>query len=99
MRQHVDEVDHDDVEVVGKQVVEFAYKAFAGRRVVELVVGETALPAETLELGGNQRSLVEVFPLLFLFVDPQVGKQPRYLLGHKAGEDGVAGILSGRWQD
>lgn len=58
MAEHVDEIEHDHIEIVVLQIGELAQQLLGAGRVVDLVVGEPAAAAETLELGGYQRRFV-----------------------------------------
>ena len=99
MGEHVDEVEHDDVEVVLLKRIEVAEQALSGGSVVDFVVGKSALTAEAFKLSLNQGRLVEVFALLALLIDPHLREHALNLRRHQTGEDGVAGILSGRGED
>ena len=57
------------------------------------MVGIGVVAAEALYLGADEWSFVEVLAFFLVFVDPQVRKHARYLIGHESGEDGVAGVL------
>ena len=46
-----------------------------------------------------ERLLIDVLALLFVLVDPQIGKHTLYLFGHQTGEYGIAGILRSCRQD
>ena len=54
MGEHVDEVEHDDVEVVLLKRIEVAEQALSGGGVVDFVVGKSALAAKSFKLGLNQ---------------------------------------------
>ena len=99
MREHVDKVDDNNVELVAQQVVEAVQDTLAVLRFVDLVVREVVAFAEAVDLGLDQRLLVRVLALLALLVDPEIGKHLGDLCRHEAGEDGVAGILGGGGED
>ena len=101
VREHIDEVDHDDVEVVLCQLVE-ACKQFVGtRRVVHLVIRERVAAAVAFYLRAYERFLVEILALVFVLVlvHPQFWEHLLNLLWHQAREDGVACVLRSRRQD
>ena len=99
VRQHVDEVEHNHVEVEILEIAEILQQSFAERRFVDFVVGEFVAFAETVELRLDQRRLIEVFPLLRILVDPQLRKHFLNLQRHQSGEYCVARILRGGRQD
>ena len=80
-----------------EKAVEAVNETLGSLRIVYLVIGECVAAAETVKMCPDQRLLVQILPLLAVFVNPKVGEECRDLVGHKTGEDGVAGILrSGR---
>ena len=99
VREHIDEVHHDDVEVVLRQLVEARQQLVGTRRVVHLVIRERVVAAVAFYLRANERFLVEVLALVFVLVHPQLGEHLLNLLGHQAREDGVACVLRSRRQD
>ena len=48
MAQHVDEVDDEHIQMVGRQLVELLHEFVCRRRIVDLVVGEGVVAAETV---------------------------------------------------
>ena len=48
MAQHVDEVDDEHIQMVGRQLVELLHELVCRRRIVDLVVGEGVVTAETV---------------------------------------------------
>lgn len=62
MREHVDEVEDQDVEVVGLERGEVAQESLAAGRVVDFVVGKATLAAKPVELCLDERRFVVVFP-------------------------------------
>ena len=99
MRKHVNEVEHDYVEVVFLKLREIAQEFLSGCRIVDFVVRETAFAAESLKLSGDERRFVEVFAFGLVLVHPQVGEHSGDVNGHKSGEYGVSGVLCGGWED
>ena len=99
VRQHVDEVEHHDVQVVAPELVEVGYQLVGCGGIVNLIIGEGVAAAIAVELRLDERLFVEVFALLLVLVHPQVGEHLGNLVGHEAGEDGVAGILRGGGQN
>ena len=99
VRQHVYEVDDNDVKVVLQHVVEMFEHLLASRRVVDLVIAERVVASEPFYLRLHQRLLIEVLALLLVLIDPQVRKHLCYLVGHQSAEDSVACILCGGGQD
>jgi len=97
--EHVDEIEHDDVEVVTAQRVELLHQLVGLGRVVYLVIREGVTAAVAVYLGADKGLFVEILTFLLVLVDPQVGKHLGYLVGHKAGEDGVARVLRGGGKD
>ena len=93
MAEHVDEVEHHDVEVVLLQRLQLS------QQLVGFLLGEGVVAAIALQLGADERFLVEVLAFLLVFIDPQVGKHLGDLHRHQTGEDGVAGILCRCGQD
>ena len=98
MAEHVYEVEHHDVEVVMEERGQLLHELLGTGRVVYLVVGECVASAEAFQLRPHHGGFVEVFALLGVLVDPEVGEHGLYLYGHEPGEDGVSGILCGRGQ-
>ena len=96
MRQHVDEVDDDDVEVVLLQVGKLMEQLLGTGGVVDLVVGELIVAAVALYLCLYQRTLIEVLTLLLVLIDPQLWEHLRYLGGHQSAEDSITCILCRR---
>ncbi len=70
MGEHVDEIQHYDIERVTVEVVEVLYQFFPVRGFIDFVIGKVIFFPVSVELGSDERCLVEVFPLLFIFVDP-----------------------------
>ena len=99
MGEDVDEVDDDDVEVIVLQVLELTHQLLRPRAVDNLVVGEGLLAPVALQLGLNERRLIDVLALFLVFIDPQIWEHLGYLRRHQAREDGVAGILRGGGQN
>ena len=58
MREHVDEVDYEHVQVVVLAFVVTLHKLVGTHRVVHLVIAETVFLSEPVYLGLNQRLLV-----------------------------------------
>ena len=99
MGEHIDEVDDEHIEVVLFQVSVLLHELVSTCRVVDLVIGEAIVAAVAFNLCFDERCLVEVLPLFFVFIHPQVREHRRYLLGHQTTEDGVACILCGGRQN
>ena len=97
--EDVDEVDDDDVEVIVLQILELAHQLLRPRTVDNLVVGEGLLAPVALQLGLDERRLIDVLALFLVFIDPQIWEHLGYLRRHEAREDGIAGILCGGGQD
>src|SRR3712207_1304863 len=96
MREHVDEVDHEHVQIVFLQLLDVLDELLGGLRVVYFRVREGVVPAETVNLRLYERPFVQVLALLLVFVYPQFGEDFGYLVGHKTAEYRVAGILRSR---
>ena len=58
MREHVDEVDYEHVQVVVLAFVVTLHELVGTHRVVHLVIAETVFLSEPVYLGLNQRLLV-----------------------------------------
>ena len=99
MGEHIDEVDDEHIEVVLFQVSVLLHELVSTCRVVDLVIGEAIVAAVAFNLCFDERCLVEVLPLFFVFIHPQVREHRRYLPGHQTTEDGVACILCGGRQN
>ena len=84
MAEHVNEVEHADVEVVLLQRRQLMQKVLGCCRVVDFVIGEGVLPPIALELCAYERGLVEVFALLAVLIDPEVGKHLRDDVRHES---------------
>ena len=93
MRQHVDKVHHQHVEVVLFQFAKLAQQSFGSMRVVDFVVREAATASVALKHSIDQRRLVEVLAFLRFFIYPKVGEEFLYVQRHESGEYCVAGIL------
>ena len=94
MAEHVDEVYYKYVEVIVAKLTELLQQLVGAHRVVHLVVREfCSRPAVSFELRLYEWRFVEVFPLLFVLIDPQFRKHPCYLVWHQPAEDGVSCIL------
>ena len=72
MREHVDEVNHQHVQVGVPAVVVMLQKAVGTLRVVHLVITEGRVLSESLYLGLYQRRLVEVLAFLLVRIYPEV---------------------------
>ena len=99
MRQHIDEVDDEHVQVVVLAFVVALHKLVGTRRVVHLVVAETVFLSESVQLGLNQRLLVQVLAFLLVFIHPEFREHLCNLVRHQSAEDGISGILRGGRQD
>ena len=99
MTEHVDEVHNKYVQVVDMQVIELLQETVASNGIIDLVVRERVFPTVTVELCLNERTFIEVLPLFFILIHPQVGKEFCNLVGHQSAEDGVTGILRSSRQD
>ena len=70
MREHVDEVQDNDIERVLLEAVEVREELLTEARLVDLIVGEAVVLAVALQQRLDHGLLVEVLPLLALLVHP-----------------------------
>ena len=99
MTEHVDEIEHHNIDVVLCQLWIALKIAFGTSDVVHLIIREGVVAAETLYLCADEGLLVDVLAFLLVFIHPKVGEHARNVVGHKSAEDGIAGILCGGGQD
>ena len=99
MRQHVHEVQHDDVEVVLPVGGQLRQQFLGTDRIVHFVVGERVLSSVALQLRLHQGRFIQILSLFRVFIDPQLGKHFLYLIRHQSGKNRVSGILSCRRQN
>ena len=99
MTEHVDEIEHDDIDVVLGQLGVALQIALGTGNVVDLIIGECVVAAETLNLGAYEGFLVDVLPFVLVLIHPQVGEHAGNVVGHKTAEQGIAGILCGGGED
>ena len=93
MTQHVDEIEHHNVQVVLVQLLDLLHESVGLGRGVDLMIRERLMTAVSVQQGLNQRFFVQVLAFLFVLVDPQFGKHLGNLVRHQSAEDGIAGIL------
>src|SRR3712207_2630945 len=99
VRQHIDEVEHDDVQIIVFHLRELREESLAKLRLIDFLVVKRPTLTVTLQQALDHRSFIEVFALLALFVYPQIGEEACDVLWHQPGEDCIAGILCSRRQD
>ena len=97
--QHVDKVKHHHIQRVLLYLLHLLHQLVGIGLGVYLVIRKSLLTAIALQLGTNQRFLVQVLTLLLVFIHPEVGEHLLYLVRHQTTEDGVACILRGGGQD
>ena len=95
MTEHVDEVEHDHVQVVLLERIKLLQQFVGIAGTVHLMIRKGVLPPITLQLGSHEGLLIQVLTFLLVLIHPEVRKQPRDLVGHQSAEDGVARILCG----
>ena len=81
--QHIDEVEHYDVQIVLPEVRHLLHQLVGIGRVVHLVIREGVLLAIAVQLRLNERCLVQVLAFLLVFIHPEVGKHLGNLVGHQ----------------
>ena len=99
MREHVDEVDYQHVQVLLPAFVVVLHKPVGALRIVHLVIAEAVSLAVSVEHCLYQRLLVQVLALLLVFIHPELRKHLGNPVGHQTAEDGVPGVLRGGRQD
>ena len=99
VREHVDEVNHQHVQVVVAALVVMLQEAVGTLRIVHLVITEGIVLSESLYLGLYQRRLVQVLAFFLVLIYPEVREHFGYLVRHQTAEDGVARILRGGRKD
>lgn len=81
--EHIDEVQHDDVQLILLEAIEVAQQALAEAGFVDLIIGEGIVLAVALDERLDHRLFVEVLALFALFVDPQIGEHLRDVQRHQ----------------
>ena len=99
MREHVDEVDYQHVQVLLPAFVVVLHKPVGALRIVHLVIAEAVSFAVSVEHRLYQRLLVQVLALLLVFIHPELREHLGNPVGHQTAEDGVPGVLRGSRQD
>ena len=99
MTEHVDEVEHHDIQVILLQRTELLQQLVCISLVVDFMIGERVLASVTFHLCPDKRLFIQVLALFFVFIYPEIREHLSNLIGHQAAEDGIAGILGGCWQD
>ena len=93
MRQHIYKVDYHHIEVVLTHILELLHQFLAASRVIHLVIREGVAATITLQLGLNERCLIEILAFVLVFIHPEFGKHLGYLLRHQSAKDGITSIL------
>ena len=96
VREHIDEVKHDDVELILLEPIEVAQETLTEACFIHFVIGEGIVLAVALDERLDHRLFVEVLPFFALLVDPQLGEHLSDIQGHQPGEDRIAGVLRRR---
>ena len=99
MREHVDEVDYQHIQILLPAFVIVLHKPVGTLRIVHLMIAEAVSLAVSVEHRLYQRLLVQVLALLLVFIHPELRKHLGNPVGHQTAEDGVPGVLRGGRQD
>ena len=95
MTQHVDEIEHHNIDVVIRQLG-ITLEITLGRcNVVDFVIREGVVTAESLNLRAYERFLIDILALIRVLIHPKVGEHALDVIWHKSAEQGIAGILGG----
>ena len=98
VRQHVDEIQHHDVQR-GLHAFQLRNDALAEITLVDLPVIETLASAIAVQQRLNQLFLVLVLALFVAFFYPVLREHLLNLQRHQAGENSIPGILGSRRQN
>ena len=99
VRQHVDEVEYHNIEVIPKQVLVVPGQGKTIVVVENFVVGMADVQPLAFDLLTQQFFLEEVFPAIVIVVFPVLGILFLDLSGMEAGKNGIPTILGRRRQN
>ena len=97
MTEHVDEVEHHDIQVILLQRAELLQQLICISLVVDFMIRERVLPSVSFHLCLNKWLFIQVLAFFFVLIYPEIREHLSNLIGHQATEDGIAGILGGCW--
>ncbi len=100
VRHHVDEIIHDDGDVVVEVVEDIVLNLFGLVAAGDLdVIAFDFLAESAFDQFAEKYVFMQVFAALFVVVLPPVGEALGNIHRHEAGEDGIAAVLGGGGQD
>ena len=99
VREHVDEVENHDVQVVLLELRQLGEQFLGLLRIVDFVVRKTVVTAESLDLRADEWTFVEVLAFFLVLIDPEFREHFGDLVRHQTRENRVSGVLRRRRQD
>ena len=99
MREHIDEIEDNDIQWVVHQLVEIVENLLPEIGIQDLGIGIFEILAVTLEILAEQLLLELVLAAVVALVEPHLRIFFRDDGGHQAGKEGIARIMRGSGQD
>ena len=93
VREHINEVVNDDIQLVRHQVGHLLVEFFARLQVQHLIIRILDVLAEALQLLAEKLAFILVLGAFVLLVDPPFRVTTTDLERHQSGEERIAGIL------
>ena len=75
------------------EFIEMGQQPLHRLRIIDFMIAETLSSAITCEQTRYQCLLMDILAIVFVLINPEVGKHLLYLHGHQTTEYGIAGIL------